>query len=457
MKFIAVAALFVSCTQLFAQPTPPSSVTVRLGEDPTEGCFTETDCASGVLCWDVYFEIDEDGWDLQSYNIWIDYGPDSTVLSYASDSSCNHEDGGDVNVNSLGKYRFLAANFALPLNAGEEQVIHNFCIEILDLGGIENISASAGGDFFGLVSSVNLVDRMNAQNAINPVIPNTPLTLDATTVSCLAVDPMADFDCDANSIMLMADGEDATGPGIVDCETFTYAWSGPSGYTSQMQNPIILVLDPALQSGDYTVTVTGQNGCEGIQTITIDENNCAALPVEFLSFNARKSGEEVELKWATSSEINNDFFDVQRSYDGREFRSIGEVKGNGTVFSTSEYKFMDKAPQEANYYRLMQVDMDGTESFSDIRFIAFGSDADAKERSVFPNPFTSELTLELGQPGLYHVEMYKSTGEVVKRINIVNGQSLTLNDLSSGSYIIKAFDAAGNEIFVETVVKINRS
>lgn len=86
----------------------------------------------------------------------------------------------------------------------------------------------------------------------------------------------------------------------------------------------------------------------------------APLPIELNSFSASQQRRNVELKWETASETNNDFFTVERSRDGRLFAQIGYVSGADNSSTTKQYTFIDKNPKRGmNYYRLSQTDFDG--------------------------------------------------------------------------------------------------
>jgi len=98
--------------------------------------------------------------------------------------------------------------------------------------------------------------------------------------------------------------------------------------------------------------------------------NCASgenltFPVEFADFTGRWDNGTVELRWATATELNNDFFAIERSVDGLAFQQVGTVPGSGTTNEMSAYAYTDRnvAPQNW-YYRLRQVDFDGEMSYS---------------------------------------------------------------------------------------------
>ncbi|GAA4352237.1 hypothetical protein GCM10023185_11680 [Hymenobacter saemangeumensis] len=150
---------------------------------------------------------------------------------------------------------------------------------------------------------------------------------------------------------------------------------------------------PASGSNPFTLLRSGLTsfGNFGVQDATMP------LPVELSRFTAQREGKDALLDWATASEKNNLGFDVQVSTDGRSFRSLGFV-ASATANSTAprSYRFLDTEKNKAGvrYYRLRQVDTDGTASFSMVRTVAFdGSLSLAAGLTASPNPFTSELTL----------------------------------------------------------------
>ena len=94
--------------------------------------------------------------------------------------------------------------------------------------------------------------------------------------------------------------------------------------------------------------------------------NLLGLPIELSDFSVRKkNAAAVELNWTTSSEINNDFFTIEKSRNGFDFLEIGMLDGQGQSNSNNHYRFIDEQPYEGyNYYRLKQTDFDGEYSLS---------------------------------------------------------------------------------------------
>ena len=102
-----------------------------------------------------------------------------------------------------------------------------------------------------------------------------------------------------------------------------------------------------------------------INTITCDglNNDPDPLPVSLGGFDATLRGNEVNLSWFTYQEVNNDYFEIQSSSDGKQFQTIGSVKGNGTTNKINRYNFTVYIPSDKMvYFRLVQYDYDGNKS-----------------------------------------------------------------------------------------------
>lgn len=116
-----------------------------------------------------------------------------------------------------------------------------------------------------------------------------------------------------------------------------------------------------------------------------DESN--PLPVELVAFTGKHENGFNKLEWKTASELNNDYFELERSSNGEEFASIGRIAGKGTTSELSDYVFLDEQPLGGtNYYRLKQVDFNGEFSYSNIVLVEFEVESGTFNVSVFPNP-----------------------------------------------------------------------
>ena len=123
------------------------------------------------------------------------------------------------------------------------------------------------------------------------------------------------------------------------------------------------------------------------------------LPVELLSFYAVKTGGSALLLWQTATEINNNYFRIEKSADGFQFNNIGIVFGAGNSNQLLVYSFVDATPVSgSNYYRLAQVDFDGTEHFSQVIAIDFSGVNEFDDISAYPNPLSWGNTLNIIVP-----------------------------------------------------------
>ncbi len=118
------------------------------------------------------------------------------------------------------------------------------------------------------------------------------------------------------------------------------------------------------------------------------------VPVELLFFKGETANCINTLSWATASETNNSHFEIQHSTDGLTFSSIGEVEGTGTTVERQNYSFSHEVTSSKNYYRLKQVDWEGSSAFSNIVIIQGICGSDTEITSVYPNPVTEQLFVE---------------------------------------------------------------
>jgi len=170
------------------------------------------------------------------------------------------------------------------------------------------------------------------------------------------------------------------------------------------------------------------------------------VPVELASFAVLHRDGKVVLEWVTQTESNNFGFEVQRRGSEPEFEAIGFVPGQGTTTQVHHYSFIDsKATSGCYYYRLKQIDYDGTFEFSEIKSIELGAPSSFVLKQNHPNPFNAETLIRYqisSATGMADVKfyIYNSTGELVR--TLVNERQ------PAGSYdvIWDGRDDAGNTV-----------
>ncbi len=150
---------------------------------------------------------------------------------------------------------------------------------------------------------------------------------------------------------------------------------------------------------NYVIGVTGTAGPvvgRGFIVSHISFDVAAPLPVEWLSFTAEFRQGERMLNWTTASELNADYFEVERSWDRIAFAAIDKVAATGEN-GISEYSYSDNTPAPTAsshaYYRLRQIDMDGRYEYSQTVDLTL-AEAQNLSLKTYPNPFTNGLTLE---------------------------------------------------------------
>lgn len=167
--------------------------------------------------------------------------------------------------------------------------------------------------------------------------------------------------------------------------------------------------------------------------LTIDYSS--TLPIELLNFEAIQNRSSVEVNWQTASEINNSFFEIERSKNTDEWEVIGKVSGAGNSHSLLSYSIMDDFPlTEISYYRLKQVDFDKSFSYSKIAVVNFNSTTTIK---AYPNPFSENLFIEGLSPN-DSAEMIDALGRPVLISDWAQGikNSIDTKELNTGIYFL---------------------
>lgn len=227
----------------------------------------------------------------------------------------------------------------------------------------------------------------------------------------------------------------------------TLSWGSNSGGVGNLSSLRVAAWNGSLWSDQGNTGTTGTtiagNVTSSVSTVygpftlgTIDNSN--PLPVELIYFNcALTSTGNVELKWATASEINSDYFDVERSVDGRAFESIGTVKSAGTTNEKRTYSFQDKtAPGGFVYYQLKQVDFDGTPEYFKVCTIEVPTDN--TETKLYPNPASGFTTINLNGKSLNSLSVTNNMGQGVSISYMIEPTKIVVNTstLASGVYIV---------------------
>jgi Secretion system C-terminal sorting domain len=173
---------------------------------------------------------------------------------------------------------------------------------------------------------------------------------------------------------------------------------------------------------------------------------CAPLPVELSSFSASANGNSVTMNWTTATEINNSGFDIERSADNNTFNKIGFVPGFGTTTESKSYTYMDNPQKEGTYYyRLKQVDLNGTFKYSNTAEVNVTSPMLYSLEQNYPNPFnpTTQIDYSIPNQGFVNITVFNELGQkVATLVNevVASGKhtvEFNATRLSSGIYFYR--------------------
>lgn len=174
---------------------------------------------------------------------------------------------------------------------------------------------------------------------------------------------------------------------------------------------------------------------------TAGSPNELPLPITLTSFSAKPmNSQAVDLNWSTSSELNNEYFSIEHSTNGRDFVEVDQVVGALNSSIERNYSYIHKDAQNGvNYYRLRQVDTDGTFSFSPIEVVRL---SDKMEVDVFPTLAHTSVTLQSTEAldNEAVIEVYNILGRLINTDVLEAGATqkvLNVTNLQKGHYLVR--------------------
>jgi hypothetical protein len=205
-----------------------------------------------------------------------------------------------------------------------------------------------------------------------------------------------------------------------------------------------------------TAFVITSTVAQGFSWFNIGTSNNQALPVEFSNMTTTCEDNSVQIQWTTESEHNNDYFRIEKSTTGNEWELLSYVDGVGNSTTQQTYTYFDENQRINNYYRLYQVDMDGSEELLSTLF----SECENNNSNIesFPNPSHGSFSI--------YWKQFKSKGDVKISILNTNGQQvfqekvaldLGVNlfnikaDLAPGVYMIELIDVNNERILLKHI------
>ena len=214
--------------------------------------------------------------------------------------------------------------------------------------------------------------------------------------------------------------------------------TGANRYLSTDKSSSIKAYNKELQqcSGDCSLlqpTVLAETSAVGVSSF-------AAAPVTLLSWEATAAPEGVKLKWESAEEVDNDYFTVLHSKNGLDFEEIARVTGSGFSNQIKHYQIVDAAATPGiNYYRLEQVDYDGTRSILGLRQVTVVQSLATTVAGISPNPAApgSSVRVSIDNPAGTPVRIADLAGRPVTETRLDARGSFQLSgDLAPGMYVL---------------------
>lgn len=236
----------------------------------------------------------------------------------------------------------------------------------------------------------------------------------------------------------------------------THTFSGGTGGTITISSLVCLSSLSGMTIGVFTGSCCGDVAWTLTSTGTFTQVNLAntggasgwiaecpsfitVLPIELLSFEGVcNDNKTIDLKWKTISEINNDYFSIERSIDAEKWIEISRLKGAGNSNQIIEYSFTDNVPYKGlNYYRLKQIDNSGEYEYSPLAVVENCNDE--TEVSFYPNPAELFIIINNFSSQKTVVEVYDVVGTKINTIDCEIGENkINTSQLKNGMYFFKA-------------------
>ncbi|MDQ6757347.1 MAG: T9SS type A sorting domain-containing protein [Bacteroidota bacterium] len=195
------------------------------------------------------------------------------------------------------------------------------------------------------------------------------------------------------------------------------------------------------QDTKYVIDITPQGG---------------PMPITLSAFLIDRNGSSINLNWKTENETNAGNFEIQRSFDNSNFQTIGTLASHVNSNTTQSYSYVDRTntSKTVSFYRLKILKLNGEVSYSDIK--AVKSFSGKSDFILFPNPSfgKAKITItDLNEPT--NVQLLDNSGRLVKSILLNNSNSVEINGLQKGAYIVRITGTVSGESTARKLTVIN--
>ena len=255
-----------------------------------------------------------------------------------------------------------------------------------------------------------------------------------------------------------SNGASWTGGAKLHIRGWQGSYNGTTGTAGKIYTGSSAELSASKLAQIYFINPSTGNGHTATQLSTGEVVPTSALPVTLLEFKAIPNSEikNVDLLWVTASEINNDYFVIERSTNASDWFPLDSVDGAGNSYVVLSYNYLDKNPYSGtSYYRLKQIDFDGTTSYSGIEVVNFEG---VEITSLFPNPSNGEvsITLKSSTTGNLELKVYDALGKLVNNevVQVNEGMSTINTQINGadGKYFVSVMMSSGEYYDYDVIV-----
>ncbi|PHR27224.1 MAG: hypothetical protein COA38_13605 [Fluviicola sp.] len=235
---------------------------------------------------------------------------------------------------------------------------------------------------------------------------------------------------------------DQINPGVNNSQYVDNAYSSstiayePNGFT------VKLTFNAPLSAGTHRIKIgiTDRGDALLDSWFFFVGNSFVVLPIELVDFSAERIDQnQVQLAWRTLSETNNDYFRIEHSRDIEEWELIDIVQGKGTSIEESNYSYVHQnASPRVNYYRLVQVDFDGSETISEMVTVLGNGTSQAR---IFPNPSSGLVSVDFSGSDKLNISVHNPMGRLMLQKEISKGGTF---EMEPGTYIVTM--VSGSEV-----------
>jgi len=355
---------------------------------------------------------------------------------------------------------YNSGNISLTLTVGKGNPV---------LSGFANISKTYGDSDFALTeptsdSDGEFIYSSNNEN-VATIVGNTVSIVGAGTATITATQASTDNYKDGTISLTLSVGKaDQTitfaplDSKTVSSPDFALTASSNSGLDITYSSGNTSVAEVYQDGGVWKVKIKGAGTTDIIASQIGDANYNSAsnvsrglvvieavLPVELVSYTAKREGGFVRLDWQTANEVNSLRFTVYRKGEGSKFTEIGEVSSNGSGQITPNasrqmpYTFTDKQPLNGNnYYKLVQVDHNGKETELGVRSLFFS--LSAFSLNLFPNPSSNQVNVTFTSGRYIKLEVVDLNGRILQQMALSpaqSSQSILLGTYPAATYFIR--------------------